>query len=105
MSHLASHRSHPNHLNPPPSYPPPPIAYTHYKEAAYEFAVKHMGPDLQTFSIWQRYIDFLKTEQTSGVYEEGQKTTKIRNAYQVGPDAAARREGPSRQPTLFSNDR
>ncbi|CAI7991638.1 Cleavage stimulation factor subunit 3 [Geodia barretti] len=48
---------------------------------AYDFAVEHVGIDFHSTTLWADYINFLKSEATSGSYAETQKTNAIRKAY------------------------
>ncbi len=51
-------------------------------EEMYEFVLRHMGTDLGAADVWLEYVNFLKTAPSRNQYEEGQKTGKIRKAYQ-----------------------
>jgi cleavage stimulation factor subunit 3 len=48
---------------------------------AYDFAAEHVGIDFHSTTLWADYINFLKSEATSGSYAETQKTNSIRKAY------------------------
>jgi len=51
---------------------------------AYDFALDKMGLDLMSYSIWNDYINFLKSVEATGSYAENQKITAIRKVYQKG---------------------
>ena len=51
---------------------------------AYDFAIDKMGLDILSFSVWNDYINFLKSVDAVGSYAENQKITAIRKVYQRG---------------------
>lgn len=51
---------------------------------AYDFALDKMGMDIQSFSIWNDYIQFLKGVEAVGSYAENQRITAVRRVYQRG---------------------
>jgi len=56
-----------------------------YKEKmaqAYDFALDKMGLDIQSHTLWNDYIKFLKGVEAFGSYAENQKITAIRKVYQ-----------------------
>jgi len=56
-----------------------------YKEKlaqAYDFALDKMGLDIQSHTLWNDYIKFLKGVEALGSYAENQKITAIRKVYQ-----------------------
>ena len=60
---------------------------TTYKEKmaqAYDFALDKMGMDINSYAIWDDYVNFLKTVDAIGSFAEGQKITAIRKMYQRG---------------------
>ncbi|ODN04266.1 Cleavage stimulation factor subunit 3 [Orchesella cincta] len=56
-----------------------------YKEKmaqSYDFALEKIGMDIQSFSIWNDYANFLKSVEAVGSYAENQKISAIRKVYQ-----------------------
>lgn len=51
---------------------------------AYDFALDKMGMDIQSYSIWNDYIQFLKGVEAVGSYAENQRITAVRRVYQRG---------------------
>ncbi|KAF6206292.1 hypothetical protein GE061_017522 [Apolygus lucorum] len=51
---------------------------------AYDFALEKIGMDIQSFSIWNDYVTFLKGVEAVGSYAENQKITAVRKVYQRG---------------------
>ncbi|XP_037935570.1 protein suppressor of forked [Teleopsis dalmanni] len=49
---------------------------------AYDFALEKIGMDLHSFSIWQDYINFLRSVEAVGSYAENQKITAVRRVFQ-----------------------
>lgn len=49
---------------------------------AYEFALKHLGLDIQANNLWADYIEFLKEWEPRNVQEENAKRDQLRSAYQ-----------------------
>lgn len=58
-----------------------------YKEKmaqAYDFALEKIGMDIQSYSIWNDYVNFLKAVEAVGSYAENQKISAVRKVYQRG---------------------
>lgn len=58
-----------------------------YKEKmaqAYDFALEKIGMDIQSYSIWNDYVNFLKSVEAVGSYAENQKISAVRKVYQRG---------------------
>ncbi|KAJ8869656.1 hypothetical protein PR048_028649 [Dryococelus australis] len=58
-----------------------------YKEKmaqAYDFALEKIGMDIQSYSIWNDYVNFLKGVEAVGSYAENQKISAVRKVYQRG---------------------
>ncbi|XP_063217787.1 protein suppressor of forked [Bacillus rossius redtenbacheri] len=58
-----------------------------YKEKmaqAYDFALEKIGMDIQSYSIWNDYVNFLKGVEAIGSYAENQKISAVRKVYQRG---------------------
>uniref|UniRef100_A0A1B6CGC0 Cleavage stimulation factor subunit 3 n=1 Tax=Clastoptera arizonana TaxID=38151 RepID=A0A1B6CGC0_9HEMI len=58
-----------------------------YKEKmaqAYDFALEKIGMDIQSYSIWNDYVNFLKSVEAVGSYAENQKICAVRKVYQRG---------------------
>lgn len=58
-----------------------------YKEKmaqAYDFALEKIGMDIQSYSIWNDYVSFLKSVEAIGSYAENQKISAVRKVYQRG---------------------
>lgn len=45
---------------------------------AYDFALEKIGMDLQSYSIWNDYVTFLKGVEAIGSYAENQKISAVR---------------------------
>lgn len=45
---------------------------------AYDFALDKIGMDIQSYSIWNDYVTFLKGVEAIGSYAENQKITAVR---------------------------
>ncbi|XP_054289118.1 protein suppressor of forked isoform X2 [Macrosteles quadrilineatus] len=62
-------------------------ALTTFKEKmaqAYDFALEKIGMDIQSYSIWNDYVTFLKGVEAIGSYAENQKISAVRKVYQRG---------------------
>ena len=60
---------------------------TNYREKmskAYEFALEKIGLDLQSYSIWNDYITFLRNFEVQGSFAENQRISQVRKIYQRG---------------------
>lgn len=58
-----------------------------YKEKmaqAYDFALDRIGMDIHSYSIWNDYVNFLKSVEAVGSYAENQKISAVRKVYQRG---------------------
>ncbi|RZF42611.1 hypothetical protein LSTR_LSTR001406 [Laodelphax striatellus] len=58
-----------------------------YKEKmaqAYDFALEKIGMDIQSYSIWNDYVQFLQSVEAIGSYAENQKISAVRKVYQRG---------------------
>ncbi|XP_018329135.1 protein suppressor of forked isoform X2 [Agrilus planipennis] len=58
-----------------------------YKEKmaqAYDFALDKIGMDIHSYSIWNDYVNFLKSVEAVGSYAENQKISAVRKVYQRG---------------------
>jgi cleavage stimulation factor subunit 3 len=51
---------------------------------AYDFALDKIGLDVNSYSIWVDYINFLKSVEATGSFAENQKITAIRKVFQKG---------------------
>lgn len=51
-------------------------------EEAYEFALKFIGWDRESSSIWQDYIQLIREREAKGTWQEGQKMDQLRRAFQ-----------------------
>jgi cleavage stimulation factor subunit 3 len=49
---------------------------------SYDFALDKIGMDVQSFSIWNDYANFLKSVDAAGSYAENQKISAIRKVKQ-----------------------
>ncbi|GJQ14460.1 hypothetical protein GpartN1_g6251.t1 [Galdieria partita] len=49
---------------------------------AYEFALKHLGLDIQINNLWSDYIEFLQEWEPRNTQEENSKRDQLRSAYQ-----------------------
>lgn len=45
---------------------------------AYDFALDKIGMDINSFDIWNDYVNFLKSVEAIGSYAENQKITACR---------------------------
>jgi hypothetical protein len=45
---------------------------------AYDFALEKIGMDIQSYSIWNDYVNFLKAVDAVGSYAENQKISAVR---------------------------
>lgn len=45
---------------------------------AYDFALDKIGMDIQSYSIWNDYVNFLKGVEAIGSYAENQKISAVR---------------------------
>lgn len=48
---------------------------------SYDFALDKIGMDVQSFSIWNDYANFLKSVDAQGSYAENQKISAIRKVH------------------------
>ncbi|KAF2897562.1 hypothetical protein ILUMI_08611 [Ignelater luminosus] len=58
-----------------------------YKEKmaqAYDFALDKIGMDIHSYTIWNDYVNFLKSVEAVGSYAENQKISAVRKVYQRG---------------------
>ncbi|XP_054160446.1 cleavage stimulation factor subunit 3-like [Oppia nitens] len=51
---------------------------------AYDFTLEKIGIDIQSYSVWNDYVHFLKNVEAVGSYAENQKITAVRRVYQRG---------------------
>ena len=51
---------------------------------AYDFALEKIGMDIHSYSIWNDYVNFLKSVEAVGSYAENQKISAVRKVYQRG---------------------
>ncbi|WFD33538.1 mRNA 3'-end-processing protein rna14 [Malassezia cuniculi] len=51
-------------------------------EGAYEFALKYVGWHHESGDIWQDYIALVRSRETSGSWQEGQKMDQLRRIFQ-----------------------
>lgn len=51
---------------------------------AYDFALDKMGIDINSYSIYNDYVSFLKNVDAQGNYAENQKISAVRRVYQRG---------------------
>ena len=61
--------------------------YSHSREKiaqCYDFALDKVGMDIQSYSIWNDYIHFLRNVEAVGSYAENQRITAVRKVYQRG---------------------
>lgn len=50
---------------------------------AYDFALEKIGMDIQSYSIWNDYVSFLKSVEAIGSYAENQKISAVRKVFTV----------------------
>ena len=50
---------------------------------AYDFALEKIGMDIQSYSIWNDYVNFLKGVEAVGSYAENQKISAVRKVYNI----------------------
>jgi len=50
----------------------------------YDFTLEKVGMDIQSYSIWNDYIHFLRNVEATGSYAENQRITAVRKIYQRG---------------------
>lgn len=63
------------------------ISFANFREKmaqAYDFALDKIGIDIQSYPIWNDYVQFLKNVEAVGSYAENQKITAVRRVYQRG---------------------
>ncbi len=61
--------------------------YTSFREKiaqCYDFTLDKVGMDIQSYSIWNDYIHFLRNVEAVGSYAENQRITAVRKVYQRG---------------------
>ncbi|UJR14715.1 hypothetical protein I4U23_001708 [Adineta vaga] len=51
---------------------------------AYDFALEKIGMDVYSYTIWNDYVNFLKSVEAVGTYAENQKIAAVRKVYQKG---------------------
>lgn len=51
---------------------------------AFDFALEKMGIDINSYSIYNDYVQFLKSVDAQGSYAENQKISAVRRVYQRG---------------------
>lgn len=51
---------------------------------AYDFALDNVGIDINSYPIWNDYVQFLKNVEAVGSYAENQKITAVRRVFQRG---------------------
>lgn len=51
---------------------------------AYDFALEKIGMDIHSYTIWNDYVNFLKSVEAVGSYAENQKISAVRKVYQRG---------------------
>lgn len=51
---------------------------------AFDFALEKMGIDINSYSIYNDYVQFLKSVDAKGSYAENQKISAVRRVYQRG---------------------
>lgn len=51
---------------------------------AYDFALDKIGMDIHSYTIWNDYVNFLKSVEAVGSYAENQKISAVRKVYQRG---------------------
>lgn len=59
-------------------------SYREKMAQAYDFALDKMGMDIMSHSIWNDYIQFLKSVDAVGSYAENQRITAVRKVFQRG---------------------
>nr|SVE82378.1 EOG090X026K [Daphnia magna]SVE82946.1 EOG090X026K [Daphnia magna] len=62
-------------------------ALPNYREKiaqCYDFTLDKVGMDIQSYSIWNDYIHFLRNVEAVGSYAENQRITAVRKVYQRG---------------------
>jgi len=50
----------------------------------YDFTLDKVGMDIQSYTIWNDYIQFLRNVEAVGNYAENQRITAVRKVYQRG---------------------
>lgn len=58
--------------------------YREKMSKAYEFALEKIGLDLQSYSIWNDYITFMRNFEVQGSFAENQRISQVRKIYQKG---------------------
>jgi hypothetical protein len=56
----------------------PLLLYREKMAQAYDFALEKIGMDIQSYSIWNDYVNFLKAVEAVGSYAENQKISAVR---------------------------
>jgi cleavage stimulation factor subunit 3 len=54
------------------------VPYREKMAQAYDFALEKIGMDIQSYSIWNDYVNFLKAVEAVGSYAENQKISAVR---------------------------
>lgn len=60
------------------------IFYSEKIAQCYDFTLDKVGMDIQSYSIWNDYIHFLRNVEAVGNYAENQRITAVRKIYQRG---------------------
>lgn len=48
---------------------------------AYDFTLEKVGMDIQSYSIWNDYVTFLKGVEAVGSYAENQRISAVRKVF------------------------
>ncbi|XP_003741616.1 cleavage stimulation factor subunit 3 [Galendromus occidentalis] len=59
-------------------------SYREKMAQAYDFTLDKMGMDVTSYSVWNDYVNFLKSVDAVGSYAENQRITAVRKVYQKG---------------------
>lgn len=58
--------------------------YREKMRKAYDFAIDKIGLDLQSYPIWNDYINFLRNIEVQGSFAENQRISHVRKVFQKG---------------------
>lgn len=58
--------------------------YREKMRKAYDFAIEKIGLDLQSYPIWNDYINFLRNIEVQGSFAENQRISHVRKVFQRG---------------------
>ena len=58
--------------------------YREKMSKAYDYALEHIGLDLQSYTIWNDYITFMRNFEVQGSFAENQRILQVRKIYWRG---------------------